>query len=81
VDFIIDPAATFEDPKRARPSRVIPIVADTCGNLGKACEWAEDALNMRESGDESKAAYADGKAQHFLNKHYNAERSRGVKLA
>jgi hypothetical protein len=78
VDFMIDPAATFDDPKRARPSRVIPMTADTYGYLRKACEWAEAALDERESGDESKkAAYADKKVTEFLNRHYDKERKRG----
>ena len=77
MDFMIDPAATFDNPERARPGRVIPIVADTYGYLRKACEWAEAAIAMRDAGDESKAAYADKKVTEFLNRHYDKERKRG----
>jgi hypothetical protein len=81
VDFMIDPAATFENTDHARRSRVIPIIHDKYDYLIKACEWAERAIASRDAGDESKAAYADKKVMELLNRHYEAEKRLGIILS
>jgi hypothetical protein len=77
--FMIDPAATFEVPNKARPTAmVIPLVEDTFGHLKRACGYMEAAIRARDSGDEPRALYSERKAGELLDRHLRDAKMQGL---
>jgi hypothetical protein len=66
VDFMPDPSATFDDPRRARPAVHVPLVPDSTGDLKKACERMDRANLFLHEGNMEKAQYENGKAAELI---------------
>jgi hypothetical protein len=66
VDFMPDPSATFDDPRRSRPAVHVPLVPDGSGDLKKACERMDRSNLLLHEGDMEKAQYENGKAAELV---------------
>jgi hypothetical protein len=66
VDFMPDPSATFDDPRRSRPAVHVPLVPDDTGALKKACEQLDAANRFLHEGDVEKARYESSKAVELI---------------
>jgi hypothetical protein len=69
VFFMIDPDATFDDPRHARPSKMIPLEPDRFGLLAKACERMERGARFFDAGDFEKGRYEQSKVVELLERH------------
>jgi hypothetical protein len=69
IDFMVDPTATFDDPRCARDSFTIPMAPDIFGYLKKAFERMDQRAKHFYADEISKANYEGQKIEELLNAH------------